>query len=164
MGIEFATLLGYKTPQSLDDTYEVVRYGTSVPGSVTLRVNGSTVLDHSFWDDIHHLWGLFVQGANDVLRSGSGYIFWPDQPTKLHFDSFESGSTRYLKMWVEVAREPVDGREAYAPAAEFFRALAEAAIEFFDKYESLEPAFADDFAYSRQLIEAWFEQGLVPRP
>ncbi|NNE95549.1 MAG: hypothetical protein HKN24_05920 [Acidimicrobiales bacterium] len=128
-----------------------------------LRIGETSVLDHSYADDIDHLWISFVSGADDVLRSGSGYIFWPDQPTKLHFDTFESGSTPYLKMWVEMAREPVEGREAYAPAAEFFSALAEAAIEFFDKYESLEPAFADDFAYSRQLIEAWFDQGLVPR-
>jgi len=110
-------------------------------GTICLKYCEEILLDPSYWDLIDPLWAYLVNVVDDVLHTGEGSVYFPDQPVKI---TLRQTSGELLLLTIE-------DREASSfvlPKDEFLNALVNGAEQFF---VCMTRAFRSDCDYAHEL-------------
>ncbi len=124
-----------------------------VDGAIVLEVAGIAVLSLELWDDIDWLWPFVVQAFDDCRRLGAGERYFPSQPLLFSVNALgRSGLIRISVSGGEIQNS------AIGPAHEIYRAVAGAALAFYEHLRGYCPA---DPAAERAISTAasWLGEG-----
>ena len=164
--IEVSTHLGtgQKLPfVRIEDATEMVKQAsTSRPGAIVITIDGVEFIGPDLFDEIDTFWPLFIDGVDELRRTGSGTSYWADQAIQVDYSSFEASSNEtYVHMRLVIRREPVEGREAYTSLTAFSQAVGDAAMLFYEKANLLDPErFPRDSHYEGKIARWRTEDGL----
>ena len=121
-----------------------------VAGAIELSVDGAPVITRDEWDDVNWLWPFVVEASAGCRESGSGEIYFPDQPILFRAERLP-GSDR-----VKLSLTAADlQRAAVADAEEYYRAIAAAGLEFLQHLDRLVSAAAQPLAAQLGALRAW---------
>jgi hypothetical protein len=152
MAVEIRTVLG-RPNTGFTPIEDVERYQGEpayVEGALCIDVDGVPFLAPADWDDVNWLWPFVVKAAQDCEATGHGETMFPDQPVKFSIDRLgRSGRVR-----LSLSAEGLS-RTAVAGASEFYDALAEAGLHFFEHLERLVPGEADTDQEQIDALRRW---------
>jgi hypothetical protein len=152
MAVEISTVLG-RPDRGYTPIEDVKRYDGEpeyVEGALCIDVDGVPFLAPADWDDVNWLWPFVVKAAQDCEATGHGETLFPDQPLKFSIDKLgKSGRVRLSLSAKNVSRTAV------ADASEFYAALAEAGLHFFEHLERLAPGAADSDREQIAALRRW---------
>jgi hypothetical protein len=140
MPVEITTVLG-NPKTGYTPIEEVARYDGDpeyVEGSLCLTVDGVPFLTADDWDDVNWLWPFVVKASRDCEATGHGETMFPDQPIEFSVDRLGDSGRLRLSLTATGLR-----RTAVASASEYYEALADAGLRFFEHLERLVPGAAE---------------------
>lgn len=98
-------------------------------GAITLKYFEQTLLDATLWDLVDQLWAYILNVLDDLLNTGYGETYFPDQPVKLVLKSISGNTVLY-----EI--ESNDHLKVVLPKTELIETLLNGADEFFKCMET----------------------------
>ncbi|WP_083484882.1 hypothetical protein [Paenibacillus ihumii] len=98
-------------------------------GAITLKYFEQTLLDATLWDLVDQLWAYILNVLDDMLNTGYGETYFPDQPVKLSLKSL-SGNTVLFEL------ESNNHLKVALPQNELIETLLNGADEFFQCMET----------------------------
>lgn len=97
-------------------------------GAITLKYFEHSLLDVTLWDLVDQLWAYILNVIENLIHSGEGETYFPDQPVKLRLKSIPGDNVLY-----EI--EANDHYKVVLPKNELIEALLDGAEEFFKSME-----------------------------
>ena len=155
--IEVSTQLGTKPPFiRIEDATGMVRNSYGRPGAIVIAIDDVEFIGPDLFDEIDTFWPSFLEGVDDLRKTGSGSSEWTDQAIQVDYSSFEaSGGVVQVHMRLVIGRVAVEGREAYAELSAYCKAVGDAALFFFEKATLLEPDRFPPETYYKEMVERW---------
>lgn len=73
---------------NINNEEEVKRYNQFldfdyIDGAIIIKYNNHTLMDFTLWDLVDQLWSYFVELIENVIQTGYGVAYFPDQPVKI---------------------------------------------------------------------------------
>lgn len=139
MSVEIRTLLGNpgKGFTPIEDVERFEGDPEYVEGSLCMDVDGVAFLTADDWDDVNWLWPFVVKASRDCEATGHGETMFPDQPIEFSVDRL--GNSGRLRLSLTATGL---SRTAVTSASEYYEALADAGLRFFEHLERLAPGAA----------------------
>lgn len=98
-------------------------------GAITLKYFEQSLLDVTLWDLVDQLWAYILNVIENLLKSGEGETYFPDQPVKLRLKSISGDKVLY-------ELEAKDHFKVALPKNELIDTLLDGADEFFKSMEA----------------------------
>jgi len=92
-----------------------------VEGAISIVIDNSHVIDFTNWDYVDQIWAYFLNALEDLLSTGSGEFFFPDQPLHISMEAIENQQIRFI----------VGQNSKQMDICEFVSVLVDAAESFF---------------------------------
>ncbi|WP_018665548.1 hypothetical protein [Heyndrickxia acidiproducens] len=121
-----------------------------INGAITIQYYDRFIMDFSLWDLVDQLWSYFIKLVEEVLQTGYGTIFFPDQPVKVEMKTISNDMLLFSLAEGKIISVTL-------PKQEFLNALLNNAQMFFTKLTSY---FKGNVNYSYEInkIKAIQEQ------
>ncbi len=152
MPVEIRTVLG-NPKQGFTPIEDVERYDGDpeyVEGSMCVTVDGVPFLAAEDWDDVNWLWPFVVKASQAGEETGYGETMFPDQPLKFSVERLGGSGRIRLSLTATGIN-----RTAVASASEYYEALADAGLRFFEHLERLAPGAADTDREQIAVLRRW---------
>lgn len=140
---------------SIDNEIEIKKYNQDldldyINGAITIEYYNKFIMDFGLWDLVDQLWSYFIQLVEDVIQTGYGITYFPDQPVKIKMQVVSKDLLLFTLDEGKIIRELL-------PMQEFLNALLKSAENFFN---SLMGYFERkiDFSYELKKIKRLQEQ------
>ncbi|GFN34146.1 hypothetical protein [Paenibacillus xylaniclasticus] len=98
-------------------------------GAITLKYFEQSLLDITLWDLVDQLWAYILNVIENLLNTGEGETYFPDQPVKLRLKAISGDKVLY-----EIKAN--DYYKVALPKNELIETLLDGADEFFKSMEA----------------------------
>ncbi|GGB48321.1 hypothetical protein GCM10011409_27350 [Lentibacillus populi] len=130
----------------IDNVKEIKKYKQNLDldyldGVITIKYYDQLIMDYSLWDLVDQLWSYFINLIEDVIQTGYGVTYFPDQPIKVEMKVV---SKDLILFTVDEGRIT----SVTVPMQGFINALLSSAENFFNRLTSY---FGKDINISYEL-------------
>ncbi|ENH98124.1 hypothetical protein J416_02129 [Gracilibacillus halophilus YIM-C55.5] len=140
---------------NIDDEIEIKKYNQYldfdyINGAITIEYYNNLIMDFSLWDLVDQLWSYLIQLVEDVVQTGYGMTYFPDQPVKIEMKVVSKDLLLFALDEGEIIRELL-------PMQEFINALFKSAENFYSSFIAYFEREID-FSYELNKIKTIQEQ------
>ncbi|WP_041819460.1 hypothetical protein [Heyndrickxia coagulans] len=112
-----------------------------INGAITIQYYDQFIMDFSMWDLVDQLWSYFIKLVEDVLQTGYGTTFFPDQPIKIEMKNISQDKVLFRLAEGEIISVAL-------PRQDFLITILKSAHMFFNKLMS---SFDENVNYSYEI-------------
>lgn len=117
---------------NIDNAIEIKKYNQDldfdyIDGAITIEYYNNFLMDFSLWDLVDQLWSYLINLVEDVVQSGYGMTYFPDQPVKIEMKVISKDLLLFTLDEGKIIREIL-------PMQEFINALLKSAEIFFSHF------------------------------
>lgn len=114
---------------NIDNKLEMKKYGQDldfdyINGAITIKYYDKFIMDYSLWDSVDQLWSYFLNLLEEVLDTGYGITYFPEQPVKIEMKILSNDLLVFSLDEGNIIRELL-------PMQDFMIALLQGAEEFY---------------------------------
>ncbi|MEW9676885.1 hypothetical protein ABRT01_11990 [Lentibacillus sp. L22] len=131
---------------NIDSETEIKKYDKNLDfnylnGAIIIEYYNKLLMDCSLWDLVDQLWSYIIKLVEDVIHTGYGVTYFPDQPVKVEIKVISKDLVLFTLDEGKITGETL-------PMHEFINALLNSAENFFSRLTSY---FEDDIDFSYEL-------------
>lgn len=140
---------------NIDNEIEIKKYNKEldfdyINGAITIEYYNNLIMDFSLWDLVDQLWSYLIQLVEDVMQTGYGMTYFPDQPVKIEMKVVSKDLLLFTLDEGKIIRELL-------PMQEFICALLKSAENFYNSFIAYFEKKID-FSYELNKIKTIREQ------
>lgn len=95
---------------NIDDEIEIKKYNQDldfdfINGAITIEYYNNLIMDFSLWDLVDQLWSYLIQLVEDLVQTGYGMTYFPDQPVKIEMKVVSKDLLLFVLNEGEIIRE-----------------------------------------------------------
>lgn len=113
-------------PKMIDEDY--------LYGVMLISVNGMTLMDMTYWDDVQALWHYFINAMEEVEIGQQANFYFPNQPIPV---DLKQNKNRIVLS--------IDGKSVNIDYNTWLKSMKEAAIAFFTTLSQLFPRLSREY-------------------
>ena len=133
--------------EGLKKISEYINDRNYIEGVILLSYNNENIFTYRNWDDVNYWWMYITLAIQMVLDEGEGWLYMPDQPTKITFKERDNDLIEMYTEW--------NDRTYTLPKKELLTTLLEGSIQFFEAIDEpleLHGYFNDELNFSKELL------------
>jgi len=118
-----------------------------IEGVILLAYNNENIFTYRDWDDVNYWWMYITLAIQMVLDEGEGWLYMPDQPTKITFKERDNDLIEMYTEW--------NDKTYILPEKELLTTLLEGSIQFFEAIDEpleLHGEYNDEIQFSKDLL------------
>lgn len=140
---------------SINDEIEKKKYNQDfdfdyISGAITIEYYNKLIMDFSLWDLVDQLWGYLINLIENVIQTGYGMTYFPDQPVKIEMKVVSKDLLLFSLDEGNIIRETFPMKEFISTLLNSAEIFYRSFMKYFDKKV--------DFSYELQKINIIQEQ------